>query len=135
MNLKITPFLLTLVLIPTLDMIWLSAMIPLFYKKHLAEFLTDSPSRLPVLIFYLLYGFGVYWLVVQRVLNEQQNVWVALLWGALFGLCAYGAYDLTNQATLKNWPLVVTVVDMAWGAIVTGVASAGAVFLTQKLNG
>ena len=59
---------------------------------------------------------------------------VLFLRGALLGLAAYGAYDLTNQATLKNWPLSITIVDMLWGTLATGLVCVIAVFVFRCLH-
>jgi uncharacterized membrane protein len=64
-----------------------------------------------------------------------KNSWVhALSFGALFGLIAYATYDLTNLATLKDWPLIVTIVDLAWGAVLAGSVSTVTFFIASKIG-
>lgn len=106
-----------------LDVIWLSTMAERFYRPQLGTLLADDFRAGPALAFYALYLFGVVWFAVAPALREGD--WrKAALNGALFGLVAYGTYDLTNQATLRHWPALVTGVDLLWGAFLTGVAAA-----------
>jgi uncharacterized membrane protein len=76
----------------------------------------------PALVFYLLYAFGVTLFAVEPGLAAQ-NWKIAALYGLALGLVGYGVYDLTNQATLRVWPLALTVVDMAWGSFLTALAA------------
>ena len=95
----------------------------------LMEFLfSKSINLVPVLVFYPIYAFGVMLLAVLPAVASGS--WVEALWkGALIGLLAYGAYDLTNQATIANWPVLVTIIDIGWGIIVTSLTSVIAYFL------
>lgn len=123
-------FSISLVTFLLLDGLWLVVIAKNFYKKYLG-FLITSPSWLPVAIFYPIYIIGLTFLVIMPAL--ESNSWVRLLVGAaLFGLCAYGAYDLTNQATIKDWPWVVTVVDMIWGAVGAVIVSSVTFFMINK---
>lgn len=84
-------------------------------------------------IFYLLYGIGILIFAVTPAL--ENNSWKqALGYGALFGFFCYGAYDLTNLATLKDWPLKMAVVDMTWGTFLTAITALSSYFITQKFN-
>jgi uncharacterized membrane protein len=123
------------ILIPLvlIDALWLSLMGGT-YRQWLGHIFAPSFSFGPVLVFYPLYALGLYVFVVLPAISAVGigTVDIAFLCkiflkGALLGLIAYGAYDLTNQATLRDWPVVVSVIDMAWGAFVTGSASAIAV--------
>lgn len=120
-------------LIPMLaiDVVWLTTMSKRFYANKIGSLLADSPRLAPAGIFYLIYALGASILVVVRAVDGDSGFLEIFLLGALLGLFAYGTYDLTNQATLKEWPLVVTVVDLAWGALLTGVVSIIAVALTR----
>lgn len=84
--------------------------------------------------FYVLYAVGVVVLVVLPALEHEHPLGRAILYGALLGLVAYGTYDLTNQATLRGWSSVVTLVDMTWGAFLTGVVVAIAVTMARRLG-
>lgn len=77
----------------------------------------------PVLIFYPLYALAITFLVVLPAIDGDFSSFKVLFLGGLLGLAAYGAYDLTNHATLKSWPTVMSVVDMTWGMSMTAVVS------------
>lgn len=107
-----------------LDVIWLGFLMASFYRNQLAGIarLEDghvSPMWTPALLVYALLSLGIVVFVVPRADTAGE----ALAFGALFGLIAFGVYDLTNYATLTAWPLVVTVVDLAWGAVACGTAA------------
>lgn len=114
-----------------LDFLWLSTMVKSFYGKYIGELLAPSPNFVPAIIFYILYCVGALVFVVLPALKGDFSFGKTFLLGALFGLVAYGTYDLTNQATLKTWSTVVTVVDLVWGAFITGVASTVALYFTK----
>jgi uncharacterized membrane protein len=111
-----------------LDALWLYMALPRFYRPALGELLSDEVNYPAAAVFYLLYLAGVLFLAVQPAL-KMPSFAMACLYGAALGLIAYGTYDLTNLASLKQWSAKVTIIDMAWGTILTSVASATA-FLT-----
>lgn len=112
----------TLVSLAALDSVWLYIM-GARYKEWLSGLFAPSFNFTPAVFFYFIYAFGVSWFVVSPALKSGASLWQVFGIGALFGLVVYAAYDLTNHATLRDWPLTVTVVDMAWGAVLTGLAS------------
>ena len=87
------------------------------------------------MIFYLLYMVGIVALVVRPAIAQNQSFGTVLLMGAIFGAIAYATYDLTNQATLKQWSTVVAVVDLVWVAVLTGSVSLIAVWALRSLLG
>ena len=101
-----------------IDMLWLGLVARTFYRKHLGYIMAPSPNWLAAIIFYLLFLVGLLIFVVQPGL-EAGSLTTTLLRGALYGLITYATYDLTNQATIKDWPVVVTVVDMFWGVFLS----------------
>jgi uncharacterized membrane protein len=109
-----------------LDFLWLTNTSTALYQKDLGALLADNPNMLVAVIFYLTYIVGVQVFAVRPALASGD--WkTAALFGALFGFFTYATYDLTNFATMKVWTLRVTLLDIAWGAILTGItASAGA---------
>ncbi len=124
------------VLLPlvTIDAMWLGLIAKNFYTKHLGFLFGESINLVPVIIFYLIYALAILVFAVQPSLST--GLWTLALWrGALLGLAAYAAYDLTNQATISNWPSLVTVVDLAWGVVVTGLVSVIAFFILNNLKG
>ncbi|MBS29158.1 MAG: hypothetical protein CL566_09605 [Alphaproteobacteria bacterium] len=116
-----------------IDFIWLSNAGRLLYRPQLGSLLLDRPGIPPAIMFYILYGIGLTLLVVRPAV-ESGSLAGALWMGALFGLVAYGTYDLTNAATLRGWSWTVTVVDMAWGAFLTGVSTFAGVWLARLLG-
>ena len=101
-----------------IDMLWLSLVARTFYRKHLGYIMAPSPNWLAAITFYLLFLVGLLIFVVLPGL-EANSFKTTLLRGALYGLITYATYDLTNQATIKDWPVVVTVVDMVWGVFLS----------------
>lgn len=131
MKTLIRQYLYTLAALLVLDGLWLSTTSQSFYAPRLAH-LTGPVQIGPAVFFYVLYAAVVTGLVVRNSIRERHPILHALRFGALLGLGAYGAYDLTNQATLRDWPLVLTVVDMAWGAFVTAVGAAVGTALARR---
>jgi uncharacterized membrane protein len=111
-----------LVVFVGLDVLWLSVMTSRLYKPGLSPLLAAHFSPGPVVLFYLGYGVGVVILAVSAAIRAES--WAtAAFHGMVLGFCAYGTYDLTNQATLRGWPLTVTLVDLAWGTALTAIAA------------
>lgn len=124
------------VLIPLLilDLSWLGLVAKSFYQKHLGYLTAGKFLLWPAVIFYPLYAFGLVIFVVNPAL-EQKSLLAALWRGALFGLIAYATYDLSNQATIDRWPMIVTIVDIIWGALVSMIVCAAAYLFATKFNG
>jgi len=112
----------TLIAFFAIDMVWLGLVARTFYRKYLGFLMAPSPNWLAAIIFYLLFIVGILVFVVVPGL-EDNSPKTTLLRAALFGLIAYATYDLTNLATVKDWPVLITVVDMAWGTILSVVVS------------
>jgi uncharacterized membrane protein len=104
------------------DLLWLGLLARRFYSSHLGFLFTDRPVWSAAVFFYLLFVAGITVFIVVPNL-ESGSARRVLLLGALFGLVCYGTYDLTNLALIKNWPWIVTVVDMFWGALLAAVVS------------
>lgn len=112
----------TLVGFLALDAVWLGLMVPRLYAPAMGPLVADPFQPLPAILFYLVYTAGLAFFAVAPALSAGR--WsTALLYGAALGFIAYATYDLTNQATLRGWPLVITVVDLAWGTVASGVAA------------
>ncbi len=116
-----------------IDMVWLVVVARSFYRKHLGYLLADQPNWWAAGIFYLLFLAG---LVVFAVMPGLQagSLRRAVLLGGFFGLVTYATYDLTNHATVKGWPWIVTVVDMTWGTVLAASVSAVA-YLAGRWSG
>ena len=118
------PYLATLIVLAVLDFLWLGVIAKNFYREGIGHLMAPEPNWGAAAAFYLLYPVGI---VIFAVLASEGEWLKALTLGALFGLFCYGTYDLSNMAVLKDWPLQVTAVDIAWGVVVSAIgASAGA---------
>ena len=107
------------------DMIWLGVVAKGFYRRNLGFILSADVNWAAAVVFYLIYIAGILFFAVRPAVAEnslREAVWL----GALFGFFTYATYDLTNMATIKNWPIVVVIVDMLWGvclcSLVAGVS-------------
>jgi uncharacterized membrane protein len=99
-----------------IDMVWLGLVARSFYRKQIGFLLSPNPNWVAAIVFYLLFVAGLLAFAILPGL-QAGSLSRALLLGAFFGLVTYATYDLTNLATLKNWPLLVTGVDMLWGTV------------------
>ena len=118
-------YLAALLFLLVVDMVWLGLLMTNQYQEWIGPLMREQPLLAPAAAFYLLYPVGVVVFATRPAL-QQKNWQQAALLGALFGLVAYGTYDLSNLATLKGWPLQLTLVDMVWGAALScGSALAG----------
>lgn len=105
-----------------IDMVWLTLVARGFYRRQLGFLLSDQVNWLAAVSFYLLFVAGVLVFAIGPGL-QANSLRRAVLLGSFFGLVTYATYDLTNLATVKNWPWLVTLVDMAWGATLTAAVS------------
>jgi uncharacterized membrane protein len=115
-------YFITLVVFFLIDMVWLGVVAKGFYRKHLGPMMSPKVNWAAAILFYLLFIVGLLVFAVKPALVAG-NPLQALFLGALLGLISYATYDLTNLATLKGWPLVVTIVDLIWGTVLGGVVS------------
>lgn len=128
-----TLYLITLLAFLGIDMIWLNGIAKTFYAKQLGFLMTKNPNLLAALLFYLIFAAGLVVFVIQPALDKK--LWTqALFAGAFFGLVTYATYDLTNLATVKNWPVIITVVDLLWGTTLTALTSILTFFIATKFR-
>lgn len=114
------------------DAIWLAFIGGPLYTATIGALLADQFYVVPAVIFYLLHIAGVMVLVLPLA-RQRGGLLAAAAYGAMFGLCTYGTYDLTNHAVMKFWTWQLTLIDMAWGAFLTGLAAtAGAAFNQRR---
>lgn len=117
-----------------LDAVWLSLMGPRLYRPTLGDILLTNVNLPAAIAFYLIYPIGILVFATLPALKAG-SVGPALMYGALFGLLAYSTYDLTNQATLRNWTLQLSLADMAWGTVASGLAAAASFYITRAVGG
>lgn len=115
-----------------IDMVWLGLIAKPFYAKHLGHLMAAKVRWTPALLFYLLYIAGILFFAVLPALDKG-SLGRAVLSGALLGLLAYATYDLTNLATLRDWPLLVTIIDLLWGMVLTGGVAAASYLLAGRV--
>lgn len=121
MSKYLAPYAATLVVMLVIDLLWIGVIAKPLYQQGIGHLMAEQP-RLPVAVaFYLVYALG---LTVFAVASGSVTDWKgAALYGAMFGFFAYATYDLTNLATLRNWPLGLALIDMAWGTAVSAVCA------------
>lgn len=126
-------YLLTLPVFFLTDMVWLGLIAKQFYAKHLGFLMKTDVNWAAAVLFYLLFIAGLVLFVLMPA-REKDSWSYALGLGIIFGLMTYATYDLTNLATIKNWPLIVTVVDLIWGMTLAGFVSVVSFLLAKKIG-
>ena len=126
-------YIITFVVFLAIDFIWLNFIAKNIYATKIGHLLAENPKLFPALIFYLVFIVGV---IIFAVLPgyEAQSIWKTVMLGALFGLLTYSTYDLTNLATLKNWPISVTIIDLIWGTSISTVTSVAGYYIAMALK-
>lgn len=115
-------YLASVVVFLAIDFVWLTLANRFLYQPQLGHLLAEQPNLVVAAGFYLVYVIGIVVFAVLPAANAGSWL-MALGLGALLGLVAYGTYDFTNLATLRDWPPLVTIVDLAWGTALTGTAA------------
>ena len=123
----------TAVVFLCIDAVWLTVMSSRLYKPLLGPILLDDFNVKAAALFYVIYIAGAVYFAVLPAF--QSGSWTtAAVNGAVFGLSAYATYDLTNQATLKNWPVAVTIADICWGTVLTAIAVTAGFLVSSALS-
>ncbi len=126
-------YLLTTVVFFAIDMVWLGVVANRFYQAQIGPLLKSPPDWIVAAGFYLFYIVGI--IIFATLPAAGKGMLTEAIWrGALFGALAYATYDLTNLATLKDWPWQVAVVDIVWGAVLTGSVSAASYAIARWLG-
>ena len=126
-------YLSTLIVFFGLDLLWLGVVARGFYSTQLGSLMRDNINFVAAGGFYLAYVAGIVFFAVAPALTEGS--WQkAAMNGALLGLIAYGTYDMTNLATLRDWPLTMSFVDLAWGGFITCVSATLGLLITRVLS-
>lgn len=118
-----------------LDAVWLGSTAERLYRPAIGHLMAERFALAPAALFYLLYVGGIVFFAIGPALEARRPLLTALGHGALLGLVAYGTFDLTNQAVLRDWPWHVTLADLAWGSFVTAAAAAGGAAAAPWLHG
>ncbi len=126
-------YLIALPVFLSIDMVWLTLVAKDFYAKQLGYLMAKNPNLIAALIFYLIFIAGLIVFVITPALDKK--MWThALLLGAFFGLITYATYDLTNLATIKNWPIIITIIDLIWGTVLSASVSTITYFIARKFG-
>ena len=115
-----------------IDIIWLSFAVKSFYRPNIGHLLLDKPVMWAAAMFYIVYVFGIGVVLIEPSISSY-NTFNFLFRAFVFGLVAYGTYNLTNMATVKDWSPSVVFVDMIWGGSLTAISSFSGIFLAKKL--
>ena len=121
------------VILAVLDLLWLGVIARGWLAQQLGPLMREQIMLAPAILFYLLYSVGLGFFAVQPSLADGDWMRAAMV-GAFFGLVAYGTYDLTNLATIRNWPLPMVIVDLVWGAVLSAVSAAGGVLMLKQFG-
>ena len=125
-------YFLTFLVFIVVDLVWLGFIAKKLYRKYLGSFMSDKINWLAAIIFYLLFIVGILIFVVLPA-HEKVSLARAALYGALFGLFTYATYDLTNLATLKDWPLPIVFIDIVWGMALACIVATSSFLFTRWL--
>jgi len=118
----IISYLLTCVVFFAIDLVWLGVVAKDIYGKYLKDFLSPEINWKAAIIFYLLFIIGLMIFAIYPAVAKDSYIQALLLWG-LFGFFTYATYDLTNLATLKNWPIQIVYIDIVWWVILCAAVS------------
>jgi len=127
-------YLLALVLFAAIDITWLMSMGSKLYRETLGEILLTNLRMAPAAVFYLMYPAGLVIFAVVPGLKAASPA-TALVLGGLLGLVAYGTYELTNFATIRNWTLQITIIDIIYGVVASAIVAASVTMLVTYLFG
>ena len=123
-------FLLTLLVI---DLVWLLGIAKTLYRDEMGTLMASEPKLIAALVFYLLYALGVCIFVIIPALSKQSWIY-AVQYGALFGLFCYMTYDLTNLAVIRDFPIRLAFIDIAWGSFVTAISAGIAYWVSHRVT-
>tara|TARA_A100001011_G_scaffold278199_1_gene287967 strand:- start:902 stop:1315 length:414 start_codon:yes stop_codon:yes gene_type:complete len=115
-----------------IDVIWLSFATKSFYRPLIGNLLADKPVMWAAALFYILYVFGMSLIVIQPCIDSD-SIFKSIYTGFIFGLVAYGTYNLTNMAVLNGWSPTVTFVDMFWGGTLTAFSATTGLYIAKKI--
>ena len=123
-----------LVIFGVIDILWLTFVGAKLFRDTLGDVLAQDVRMAPAIAFYLLYSLGVVFFAIAPALRDA-SVMTALINGAMFGLMTYATYDLTNYATVRNWTLNLTIIDLSYGAALTAVTALLGYWITRWFSG
>lgn len=127
-------YIVTAVVFLVIDYIWLGFLMKDYFQSQLSHLMAENVNLSIAALFYLFYAAGVVFLCINPAI-ETGDWTKALINGAVLGFLAYGTYDITNMATLRDWPVMMSVIDVTWGTVLTGISAAAGYFGVKYLYG
>ena len=124
-------YLITFIVYFTIEMVWLGLLARKIYEKHLGYLMADKPNLMVSLIYFIIVVWGLIFFAIYPALTKS-SLSYAIIAGALFGFMTYATYIMTNLATLKDWPLFITLIDVSWGTVLNS-QTAGLSFYIIKM--
>jgi uncharacterized membrane protein len=129
----IVSYLLTALVFFVIDLAWLGLVARNMYSRYIGHLMSSRVNWVAAVVFYLAFIVGILIFAVYPAVDKG-SIPQAVVRGALFGFFAYSTYDLTNLATLKDWPLFITIVDITWGMVLTSAVSGAGFFMVKALT-
>lgn len=116
-----------------IDILWIGVIAKNLYREKLGFILSDKVNWAAAIIFYLIYIGGIIYFAVEPAI-QAQSFSTAIINGVLLGMLCYATYDLTNMATIAQWPLSITIIDIIWGGFLTGSCATATYFISTRIN-
>jgi uncharacterized membrane protein len=126
-------YVITLCVFFAIDLLWLGVIAKNMYREAIGHLMAEHIHIVGALLFYVVYVFGLLFFSLLPALKENNSL-TAYVKGAIFGFMCYATYDLTNLATLKNWPISIVVYDLLWGTFLSGLTCGLSFWITKKWN-
>lgn len=130
---KFRDYAVSLTVFLAIDMVWLTLIAKPIYSKYLGYIKAPKVNFTAAFVFYALFIIGMLVFVINPALSKK-SAKSALFYGIFFGVITYATYDLTNLATIKDWPILITVVDIAWGGFLGGITAMLSYLIINRLN-
>lgn len=129
-NIKV--YVVALIVFSLIDAVWLGFISRGLYQQQIGYLLSPKPNWFAAILFYLVFIAGLVFFVINPALAKSSIMW-ALGAGAAFGFICYATYDLTNLATVKDWPVLITVIDLAWGSFICAAVSSSTYYILTSV--
>jgi uncharacterized membrane protein len=129
---SIKSFIVSFIIFLAIDAVWLGVVARKLYKNQIGHLMASKPNFVAALVFYLIFIFGLVYFVIDPALADA-SLKKAIINGLLFGFITYSTYDLTNLATLREWPIQITIIDLIWGTSLGGSVSTISYLILNKI--
>lgn len=126
-------YVVTMIIFFAIDMVWLGFIAKKIYRENIGHLMAPSANWPAAAVFYALYIGGILFFVINPAL-EKDSMTSALMLGAIYGFITYATYDMTNLATLKDWPLKITIIDILWGTGLNTLTAAGSFYILKLIG-